>query len=357
MLYVNKFADIHTHTEGGNLSEDLEVLNGLYKSGTEYINLLGVDYCEFDCDNTLRCLYFKEIFKKSKVSVYGSLRYDKYKNFYNTPFLKQAEDLLKLGCDGIKLLEEKPNYRNFIGFGLNSSLYDDMFDMLEENKIPITAHINDPEYFWDKSKMPQVYIDRGWCYDNPMYMKFDEILNEVLERLEKNPNLKINFAHCMYLDARLEFLIELMEKYPNLSIDVTPGTMYLEFSKRLDDWRNFFEKYSHRIYYGTDIGHYPIRLTHRQTVIKMLTGDDREIPVPHHPKEEKMRGLSISEEAQKKIFMDNYVALLGNEIKPVNKPMLVKEMKNLYESAKTAKDKPEMLERLDTMIKELQSAN
>lgn len=357
MLYINKFADFHIHTSADKIPDDFKVLKEIHDDQTEYVNILGIDYVEHDCDNTLRALYLKEKFKEMNVSVFGSLRYDRYKNFYNTPFLKQAEDLLNMGCDGIKLIEEKPNYRNFVGFGLNSCLYDDMFNMLEEKQVPIIAHINDPEYFWDKNIMPQVYIDRGWCYDSPEFMSFDEILNEVLERLEKNPNLNIIFAHCMYLDARLEFLTELFEKYPNLSIDMTPGTMYLEFSKRIADWRAFIEKYAHRIYFGTDLGRYPVQFTHKEAVLKMLTGDESEIPVPHHPEEERMRGLDICEEAQKKIFWENHVNMLEGKIKPVNKEMLLKAVKELYEGAKEANDSKVMLERLEIMINDLQSGN
>lgn len=353
MSYTGKLADIHTHAEAGNLDEDFEVLDGFYNAGNEYINILAIDYVEFDCDNTLRCLYLKEKFKKMNISVFGSLRYDKYKNFYNTPFLKQAEDMLAMGCDGIKLLEEKPNYRNIIGFGLNSQLYDEMFNMLEERQIPIIAHINDPEHFWDRNKIEQRFIDLGWCYDSPEYMKFDEILGEMLQRLEKNPMLNIIFAHCMYLGERPETLIELMEKYPNISIDLTPGTHHLEFSKRIDVWKQFFKKYSDRIYYGTDLGAYPLGVKKIDTVIELLCHNDEEFPVPHTPEKYNMRGLGLNDDIQKKIFFDNYVNMIGNKIKPVNKKHLLSEINSLYEQAKTQDSSEKMLERLEIMRKDL----
>lgn len=353
MLYVDSFADLHAHAEGKTIDEDLMVLQDLADRGDTHINLLAVNYVEFDSDHTFRTLFLKETFKKAKMYAYGSLRYDKYENFYTKPFLKQAEDLLKLGCDGIKFLEAKPNYRSIIGFGLDSKLYDDMFDMLEERQIPITIHINDPIDFWDKNKMSSVYVARGWCYDSPEFLTFDEILNEVLKRLKRNPDLKIVFAHCMYLYERREQLIEVLETYPNIAIDTTPGIMYMEFSKDIKWWQKFFETYADRIYYGTDSGFYPTKHTMHETVVKMLAGDTSEIPVPHHPDTETMRGLDLNETIQKKIFKDNFLKLLGEEPKPVNIPMLLDEADKLYHTVKIAEGECKITKRLKRICTEL----
>ncbi|MCK7495462.1 MAG: amidohydrolase family protein [Comamonadaceae bacterium] len=120
--------------------------------------------------------------------------------------------------------------------------------------LPILWHVNDPEEFWDAEKIPSWAKSRGWFYGS------DTINNEVqytqvLNVLERHPNLKIIFAHFFFMSAQLPRLADLLDRYPRICIDLTPGIeMYVNLSKQPEKTRAFFEKYQDRILYGTDIG-------------------------------------------------------------------------------------------------------
>lgn len=358
MLKTDKIADFHIHI-GGNpdIDNNLAMIKELKEYGIKDMNIAVITYLEYPLDDNIRALYYKEKCKDVNISVFGGLYFSSYINHFTTPYLEQAQKLLDMGCDGLKLITEKPNYRKFIGFGMNSKIYDDMFDMLEEKQVPLLCHINDPEEYWDKARLREWpigerLIELGWSYDNPSFLTYEQILEETLERLERNPNLKITFAHFMFLSNNIELARTLLEKYPNLSFDLTPGwEMYVGFLKKYDEWRELFEKYSNRIYYGTDTSAYPINKNIHKTVQYAIGGEDKEISMPH-VSFAKMRGFDLSEEAQKNICYNNYVSTIGTP-KPVNKQLLIEETEKMHRYLKNTDGDKEIILRLERIYNDL----
>lgn len=360
MMRTNHFSDAHIH-----IPEDLDrafsMLCELRDYGIREMNILAITDDEgYPVDNNLAALSLKRRMTGAQVSVFGGLYYHPHINLYGIPFLQQAQTLLDMGCDGMKFIEEKPNLRRQIGFGLNSKLYDGMFEMLEERQVPIICHINDPEEYWSREqilKWPigERLVEFGWLYDNDSFLTYDEILSEMLERLERNPRLNIVFAHFMFLSHRLETAQKLMETYPNLKFDLTPGwEMYAGFLDRYDDWRAFFETYSDRILYGTDTNNFPIKKAIHETVRYAVGGDDREIPIPHATFAH-MRGFDLSQAAQENICHRNYARLIG-EPKPVNDGLLAEETERMLSLMRRNDGDADVIARLELILRELSAA-
>ncbi len=356
MLKTDKFADFHTHMPSTDVKISLAMFRELIDMGIKDFNIAAITYKDYTTDNNLLSLYCKEKIKDANVSVFGGLYYSPTVNHFGTSFLQQAQRLLDMGCSGLKFIENKPNYRNYIGFGLNSKIYDDMFDMLEEKQIPLLCHINDPEDFWHPEIIAtwpngRHILDRGWCYDGKEYLTYREILDEILERLRKNPKLNIVFAHFMFMSEDLAFATKLMETYPNLKFDLTPGwEMYVGFAKNYDAWRAFFEKYSHRILYGTDTHFYPMNKKIHDTVRYAIGGEPAEITMPHvgHAK---MRGFDLTQEAQENIAYHNYMRLIGAP-KSVNKQLLVEEAACMIKRMQGSDREKACIERLEQIVSE-----
>lgn len=332
MMRTNQFADVHIHCLP-DLDDGMAMLRELRDFGIREMNILALTLLEYPVDDNIRALYYKKKMTDAKVSVFGGLYYHPHLNHYGVPFLKQAETLLNMGCDGMKFIEMKPEYRKYIGFGLNSKLYDEMFDMLEERQVPIVCHINDPEEYWNEEKIRQWpigerLIEFGWLYNNDSFLTYDEIFQEMLERLDKNPKLNIVFAHFMFLSHRIDTARKLLETYPNLKFDLTPGwEMFVGFLENYDAWRELFETYSDRILYGTDTYGYPIKKAIHETVRYAVGGDAVEIPIPHATFAH-MKGFDLSRAAQENICHGNYHRLIG-EPKPIRTDLLLAETQNL----------------------------
>ena len=356
MLKATQIADIHTHCTD-DLDEGWAMLRELRDFGIKDINILGITYNDYPLDDNIKALYYKKMITDASISVFGGLYYSPYINHYGTPFLKQAEMLLDMGCDGIKFIECKPDYRKFIGFGLNSKIYDDMFDMLEEKQIPIMCHINDPEEYWSEERIRdwpigERLIELGWLYNNDSFLTYEEIFQEMIDRLNRNPRLNIIFAHFMFLSNQIEVAKKLMETYPNLKFDLTPGwEMYVGFAKNYDEWRAFFETYSDRILYGTDTHDYPLRKKTHETVRYAIGGESTEIQMPHVDFA-RMRGFDLSQSAQENICYRNFKRIIGTP-KPVNTKLLISEAEKMIGMLASNGAKSEMLARLNRICSDL----
>ena len=158
------------------------------------------------------------------------------------------------GCDGVKLLEGKPQMRKSTPVpDFDLPVWEAFWSCAEEEQIPILWHVNDPESHWGKN--PSEWLKRqGWWYDES-YINNEEQYAQVFRVLERHPRLRIAFAHFLFFSAQLDRLDAILEKYPNVMVDLTPGIeMYENFSAEPERTKAFFEKYHDRIAYGTDIG-------------------------------------------------------------------------------------------------------
>jgi len=137
----------------------------------------------------------------------------------------------------------------------DGEVYAPYWEKMAETQMPLIFHVNDPEEFWDAEKVPDWAREMGWYYGDGTYIDIEEQYQQVLNVLERHPNLNVTFAHFFFLSAQFQRLGEYLERYPHMHIDLTPGIeMYLNFSSNPDRARDCFIKHQDRIIYGTDIG-------------------------------------------------------------------------------------------------------
>ena len=337
MLGLNKFADSHLHFE----INDYAKVQGLL----DYVSGIGVTDAALLClENYLGCdraqmftaLYFKENYKKINLRVFGSLyEFDVYKEI---PFEDQLRRMMAMGCDGIKLMNMKPDVYKALGRGINHPDYEPMFALLEETGFPVVLHAADPEEFWgDPSTMLAGQVAAGWCYGDGTYPSYQQIYDEVYEVLDRHPKLNITLAHFFFLSNDLPEAVRVMEKYENLRFDLTPGhEMYVGFSKNIPAWREFFRKYQHRILFGTDsTTTRPHDITQKKydLVAQALSYDENEFPVPRNP-EILVRGLHLDRELIENVAYNNFIDFAGEKTAPVNMDYVRAEAEKLLEASK-----------------------
>jgi len=200
---------------------------------------------------------FQTIYCKSKLSptVYASAGPEYLLNGHDSEesLLNQIKEYSAMGFDGIKMLDGKVSQYRITKYKLNDPLFTKFFEYAEENGIPITLHVGDPERYWDYTKATPYTIEKGWVFgpDDP---HIEELRSWVDDVLKCYPKLKLILAHFYFMSNDLERLSKMLDTYENLHLDITPGgEMFVNFTNNYDESRSFFEKYQHRILYGTDM--------------------------------------------------------------------------------------------------------
>ena len=170
---------------------------------------------------------------------------------------EQVRLLSGKGCTGIKMLEGKPNIRKaFPVPDFDSETWESYWTEAERTQIPIIMHMNDPETFWDASRVDAFAKSAGWFYDDT-YVNNEDQYSQMDRVLVRHPELRILFPHFYFMSMQLERLADIFDRYPNVYTDVTPGTeliLNMGAAKHHEAACRFFTKYQDRILYGTDIG-------------------------------------------------------------------------------------------------------
>lgn len=261
----------------------------------------------------------------------------------------QYDELMELGFDGIKMLETKPAEQKEYKVRVDDPYFDDFFAECEKNGTHMIWHVADPDTFWDINKIPERFIERGWFYGDGTYMSLEEMYGQVYNVLDRHPNLKVTFAHFFFLSEHPEKLEELFEKYPGVSIDIVPGgEMYAAFNENFEFYKSFFEKYSDRIFYGTDasftendlFAHY----TNIMTQVYNFTATDKAVEIYGS----KCPAIQLSEEATNNLLYKNFERVSGATPKPVNKAAIKKYVEK-YRAYFTDK---KLLELIENAIKD-----
>jgi len=286
---------------------------------------------------------------QGKLYVFGNLDVTQYFTHNKTlgkHFSKYVDRILKAGCDGIKMIEGKPDLRQSIPIpDFDSDSWAPFWKHAEEINLPILWHVNDPEEFWDKDKIPSWAKERDWFYGDDV-IKSEDQYEQVFNLLKRHPNLKIIFAHFFFMSNKLEQLSELLDTYPNIMIDLTPGIeMYENFTKNHKTSKEFFKKYQNRIIYGTDIGarwllmkkyeddNRLMESSQRASLVRDFVAKEEEFIVKADgnflvgTQDVRVKGLGLDKEIQKKIFSDNFLTFVNADIKPVNIKLAIKECK------------------------------
>lgn len=251
-----KIIDGHVHPSESFGGGDIAAFFAAHSPMTDAVSLCTVAHSRF-LSLTPSALAAKAMHPESTF-VFSSLDMSEYYLHSDTLGARMAEcgeRLIAMGCDGIKMLEGKPQMRKMHPIpDFDAPVWDAFWAWAEEKQVPILMHINDPENFWDAANAPAFAVQQGWLYDES-YVNNEAQYAQMLAVLARHPRLCISFAHFFFMSAQLDRLAAILDEYENVRVDLTPGIeMYENFSRDIDAARAFFARYQRRIIYGTDIG-------------------------------------------------------------------------------------------------------
>lgn len=354
MFQGHKVIDCHIHYSLPIEPDDL--IRVMDESGTDMANLVLVPHRQ-RLSSVPDALMAKHRYPQ-RLFVFTSLdtsAYFKSPKSVGKQMAAYCADMLKCGCDGIKIIEGKPQMRKMLPVpDFDQPVWEPFFAWAEEKQVPILWHVNDPEEFWDAEKIPGWAKERGWAYDES-YINNEVQYTQVLNVLEKHPKLKIIFAHVFFMSAQLPRLSGILDRYPNVMIDLTPGIeMYINFSANAEASREFFLRYQDRIIYGTDIG---ARAVISESGVDTSGGGSSQIDMEESlcrchivqdflsggrdyvvkadgnflvgTEDFTLTGLELPEQVQEKIYSSNFLRFVGGSPKPIIPRLARKECRRV----------------------------
>jgi predicted TIM-barrel fold metal-dependent hydrolase len=184
---------------------------------------------------------------------------------FSDRIITRIDDNIKAGASGIKI------WKN-IGMVLKDSagkyvMADDpalapVFRYLEENDIPLMAHLGEPLNCWLPLEKMTLGNDLNYFKNHPeyhMYLhpeapSYEDQINARDSLLQWYPRIRFTGAHLASLEWSVDELTKRLDKYPNLDVDMSARIGHLQYQS-LSDYekvRNFIIRYKDRIMYGTD---------------------------------------------------------------------------------------------------------
>jgi predicted TIM-barrel fold metal-dependent hydrolase len=320
--------DCHVHFDGLDLYD--KMLADQERTGADQFNIVVTPrWGDGDDGGRLAAaLWFKRR-HPDRVYVFGGLDYagmfDRGRSEPDVPFVDQLERLIALGCDGLKMLCGKPDFRKATGQPLDGALYEPLLGRLEETRFALLWHIGDPAEFWDRRTVPLWARQQNWWYDASFPPK-PQIDREALGAFRRHPGLRLILPHFYFLSDDLAAASGFLEEFPGFHLDLAPGVeMYHNFTRRREEARAFFVRHAGRILYGTDIGagrH--CTGPKRGWMVRHWLESDEEFDVPDDPlmtpdERPALKGVALPAEALRRIYAENFHRIVGrSQPRPLN---------------------------------------
>lgn len=301
-----------------------EQIGETLKRGEEYVKKLGIDKLsmlswpfvhqpdmEFDALENLKALYFKENFSIPVYAYCGFLEYsDNGKK--NADFLRRMMDM---GFDGWKSSEMHPRLYKMNGKGLGDASFEETLSYAENAGIPIVCHLGDPRFHWNSDEASDWHKANGRFYDET-FPSLDELYDEMEQVLTRHPKLKIALAHFYFTSDDYEKSVHMLRDFENVFYDLTPGSeMFVNFSKDIERWRDFFIRFSDKIIMGSDLYPTGYGINRHQLVRNFLEGTE---PFDFNESKKGLIPINLPEEELQNIYANNVERLAGTTPKPVD---------------------------------------
>ncbi|HAQ56656.1 MAG TPA: hypothetical protein DCR44_04575 [Acholeplasmatales bacterium] len=325
-----------------------ELVDIMKRTDTDIANLVIVPHRQ-RISSVPDALMVKHLFP-DRFYVFSSLDVTQYFMHHDSVgqhFVTHVKKMLACGCDGVKMIEGKPDMRRTVPIpDFDHPSWDSFWSYAEASGLPILWHVNDPEEFWDPDRIPAWAKSRGWLYGK------ETINNEVqyaqvLRVLEHHPGLKIIFAHFFFMSAQLPRLATILDRFPQVCIDLTPGIeMYINLSKNRDETVAFFTRYQDRILYGTDIGARSVlgvqgdhvnleESLNRSSLIRNFLTEASDFVIKADgnfligTEDFVLRGLGLPESILTKIYAENFLRVVGDTPRAVSPRRVIRACRHI----------------------------
>lgn len=304
--------DMHTHVYGRDREGIKKWIKAMDECGIEKsIVFTGATGARFDSIYNLYSEY------SNRFEIWCGFDYSGFEQpGYGPEAAKELERCIKKGAGGAGEIMFKGKALSKDSRGRSMRLPDDprfdaLFEKCAELKVPVNIHISEDKWMYEDvdTKNDGLMNAATWHISNDDGSKsHEEMLERFENTLKKHPNTIFVAAHLLNCCADLSYLGRCFDTYPNLYADVS--ARYGEIAPIPKFAGEFFEKYSDRIVYGTDMTFH--ESIYRVTFRILETSDEHFYETNLFGYHWPLYGLGLSDQTLKKIYRDNSVRLLAH---------------------------------------------
>ena len=185
---------------------------------------------------------------------------------------------------------------------------DPLFARCGELGMPINMHVSDPIWGY----LPQDYTNDGlmdsfdWRLDDkPGILGHDGLLKSLEGAVRKHPKTVFIACHFANLDYDLTRLGEMFERNPNFYADI--AARYAETAPIPRFVNRFYQKYSDRLLYGTDLGF--DQEMYRRTFRFLETEDEHFYEMDEFNHHWPLHCFGLPDGVLKKVYRENALAV------------------------------------------------
>jgi predicted TIM-barrel fold metal-dependent hydrolase len=301
--------DMHHHSpRGGNLdSIVIEQLKNMDAAGIQKTILFCGTGKEFD---RLAKVYGKY---PDRFQLFCGLDLSGFHNSDSpSSTLLELERCVKLGAKGIGEFSDKGSGLNrdtVLGMHIDDPRMDPILERLADLKMPIITHIGDPIWMYEPMDEHNDLLFESYYFrlDNKKnILNLPDVVTTLENAVKKHPRTIFVACHFLNQTFNLNNLGRLFDKYPNLYADVSQREAYVAAIPRFA--KQFMEKYSDRLVYGTDQGHSLSMYRNTFHIWESLDEHFYAWDVSNTPWP--LYGLGLSDATLKKLYRDNALRIL-----------------------------------------------
>ncbi|HNW60132.1 MAG TPA: amidohydrolase family protein [bacterium] len=233
---------------------------------------------------------------------------------YGPAAVAELERCYKLGARGVGELGDKGEglvYGNepAPGMHLDDPRMDPLLEKCAELGMPVNIHVGDPIWMYQPMDSTNDGLMNGytWRLDNKKNLVDLAGMVASLERaVARHPRTTFIACHFANCDYDLAQIGRLLDRYPNLWADIS--ARYAETAPIPRAVRAFYEKYSSRLLYGTDMGMDPGMYAVTFRILESTDEHFYEIELfnYHWP----LYGLGLSDKILKRVYHNNALKAL-----------------------------------------------
>jgi len=176
--------------------------------------------------------------------------------------LKELDRCHMVGAGGVGELGDKGEGETYSqptkgnGIHVNDPQLQPLLKRCGELKMPVSIHVAEPQWMYEpmdstNDGLPNAFrwrvIQKGGDFKS-----HDQLVSTLEAAVKANPQTTFIACHFANCESDLSIIGNLLDKYPNLYADI--AARYGETATIPRYMKTFYQKHSHKLIYGTDMG-------------------------------------------------------------------------------------------------------